>query len=151
MLLGTRSDWQSHLRLANSELGFTGVRGHGLLDDDMSVMPNQVRLRTPPHDPLQFNTRAGCQTSDQPAGVLRAQWGSQAGTDWGGDPNAGKYEFFNVDQVLAAGGAILSPPHSAVQANARGPAEVDSAPAVPVHDARSTISWSRSGSSRWLS
>jgi xylan 1,4-beta-xylosidase len=41
LLLGTRQDWQEHLRLANSELGFTGVRGHGLLDDDMSVLPGE--------------------------------------------------------------------------------------------------------------
>ena len=41
MLLGTRADWREHLRLAHDELGFTGVRGHGLLDDDMSVMPGQ--------------------------------------------------------------------------------------------------------------
>eukprot|EP01052_Picozoa_sp_SAG31_P024173 SAG31_NODE_2039_length_6594_cov_7.103926_4_plen_621_part_00 len=41
LLLGTRSDWQSHLKLARDELGFTGVRGHGILDDDMSVLPGE--------------------------------------------------------------------------------------------------------------
>jgi xylan 1,4-beta-xylosidase len=41
LLLGTRSDWQGHLKLAHDELGFTGVRGHGLLDDDMSVLPGE--------------------------------------------------------------------------------------------------------------
>jgi hypothetical protein len=41
MALGARRDWQEHLKLARDELGFVGVRGHGLLDDDMSVMPNQ--------------------------------------------------------------------------------------------------------------
>eukprot|EP00928_Gymnodinium_smaydae_P066544 TRINITY_DN49537_c0_g1_i1.p1 TRINITY_DN49537_c0_g1~~TRINITY_DN49537_c0_g1_i1.p1 ORF type:complete len:532 (-),score=72.86 TRINITY_DN49537_c0_g1_i1:69-1664(-) len=41
MLLGTREDWRNHLRLAVKELGFTGVRGHGLLDDDMSVLPRK--------------------------------------------------------------------------------------------------------------
>lgn len=41
MLLGTRSDWRQHLTLANSELGFTGIRGHGLLDDDMSTLPRK--------------------------------------------------------------------------------------------------------------
>mmetsp|Transcript_172967 Transcript_172967/g.420741 ORF Transcript_172967/g.420741 Transcript_172967/m.420741 type:complete len:557 (-) Transcript_172967:11-1681(-) len=41
MLLGTRSDWQQHLIKARDELGFVGVRGHGLLDDDMSVMPKK--------------------------------------------------------------------------------------------------------------
>lgn len=40
MLLGTRADWRAHLKLAVDELGFTGIRGHGLLDDDMSVTPN---------------------------------------------------------------------------------------------------------------
>ena len=35
LLLGTRRDWQDHLRLAHAELGFTGIRGHGLLDDDV--------------------------------------------------------------------------------------------------------------------
>merc|ERR1712137_1282328 len=41
MLLGTRSDWQAHLKRAKDELGFVGIRGHGLLDDDMSVMPRK--------------------------------------------------------------------------------------------------------------
>ena len=41
LLLGTRQDWQDHLRLAHAELGFTGIRGHGLLDDDMSVLPGE--------------------------------------------------------------------------------------------------------------
>ena len=27
MLLGTRVDWQRHLKLAHDELGFTGIRG----------------------------------------------------------------------------------------------------------------------------
>lgn len=39
MLLGTREDWRRHLKLAVDELGFTGIRGHGLFDDDMSVHP----------------------------------------------------------------------------------------------------------------
>ena len=39
MLLGTRADWQAHLKLAHDELGFQGIRGHGLLDDDMSTAP----------------------------------------------------------------------------------------------------------------
>ena len=38
MLLGTRSDWQAHLLRVHDELGFTAVRGHGILDDDMSVI-----------------------------------------------------------------------------------------------------------------
>eukprot|EP00927_Polykrikos_kofoidii_P017021 TRINITY_DN17727_c0_g1_i1.p1 TRINITY_DN17727_c0_g1~~TRINITY_DN17727_c0_g1_i1.p1 ORF type:complete len:549 (-),score=139.24 TRINITY_DN17727_c0_g1_i1:228-1874(-) len=41
MLLATRADWQHHLVRARDELGFTGIRGHGLLDDDMSVMPRK--------------------------------------------------------------------------------------------------------------
>lgn len=41
MLLGTRADWQQHLLKARDELGFTGIRGHGLLDDDMSVVPQK--------------------------------------------------------------------------------------------------------------
>ena len=36
-LLGTRADWQEHMRLAVAELGMSGVRMHGVLDDDMSV------------------------------------------------------------------------------------------------------------------
>lgn len=38
MLLGTRADWRSHMQKARNELGFTRVRGHGILDDDMSVI-----------------------------------------------------------------------------------------------------------------
>lgn len=41
MLLGTREDWRAHLKLAVDELGFRGIRGHGLLDDDMSVLPRR--------------------------------------------------------------------------------------------------------------
>lgn len=41
MLLGTRADWQQHLLKARDELGIMGIRGHGLLDDDMSVMPRK--------------------------------------------------------------------------------------------------------------
>lgn len=39
LLLGTRQDWRTHLRLARDELGMQGIRGHGLFDDDMSVVP----------------------------------------------------------------------------------------------------------------
>jgi len=39
MLLATRADYQAHLRRARRELGFVGIRGHGILDDDMSVVP----------------------------------------------------------------------------------------------------------------
>ena len=42
MLLGTRSDWRTHLKLAHDECGFTGIRGHGLFDDDMSVVPRKA-------------------------------------------------------------------------------------------------------------
>ena len=42
MLLGTRSDWRAHLKLAHDECGFTGIRGHGLFDDDMSVVPRKA-------------------------------------------------------------------------------------------------------------
>lgn len=38
MLLGTRSDWRAHMQKVRNELGFVGVRGHGILDDDMSVI-----------------------------------------------------------------------------------------------------------------
>jgi hypothetical protein len=38
MLLGTRADWRQHMLRVRDELGFTGVRGHGILDDDMSVI-----------------------------------------------------------------------------------------------------------------
>mmetsp|Transcript_44985 Transcript_44985/g.106848 ORF Transcript_44985/g.106848 Transcript_44985/m.106848 type:complete len:629 (+) Transcript_44985:110-1996(+) len=41
MLLATRADYQAHLTRARQELGFTGVRGHGILDDDMSVVPRK--------------------------------------------------------------------------------------------------------------
>eukprot|EP00930_Biecheleria_cincta_P000834 TRINITY_DN102029_c0_g1_i1.p1 TRINITY_DN102029_c0_g1~~TRINITY_DN102029_c0_g1_i1.p1 ORF type:complete len:559 (-),score=74.99 TRINITY_DN102029_c0_g1_i1:216-1892(-) len=41
MLLGTREDWRTHLKLAVNELGIRGIRGHGLLDDDMSVLPRR--------------------------------------------------------------------------------------------------------------
>ena len=51
MLLGTRADWRAHLKLAHDELGFTGIRGHGLLDDDMSVVSGPKRRGV---YPLQF-------------------------------------------------------------------------------------------------
>ena len=35
--LGTRVDWRSHLAQAHADLGISGVRMHGFLDDDMSV------------------------------------------------------------------------------------------------------------------
>ena len=37
-LLATRADWQAQLKRAVAEIGLRGVRMHGLLDDDMSVM-----------------------------------------------------------------------------------------------------------------
>lgn len=37
--LGARVDWRAHLTQAHAELGLTGVRMHGWLDDDMSVAP----------------------------------------------------------------------------------------------------------------
>ena len=36
--LTLRLDWQAHLKLATEQLGLTGVRHHGLLDDDMGVV-----------------------------------------------------------------------------------------------------------------
>lgn len=36
--MGTRADWQAQLRLAVAELGLQGLRMHGVLDDDMSVV-----------------------------------------------------------------------------------------------------------------
>lgn len=36
--LTLRSDWQAHLKLATEQLGLSGVRHHGLLDDDMGVV-----------------------------------------------------------------------------------------------------------------
>jgi len=36
--MGTRADWQGQLRLAVAELGLQGLRMHGVLDDDMSVV-----------------------------------------------------------------------------------------------------------------
>jgi len=39
MLLGTRVDWREHLSQARDDLGFDGIRGHGIFDDDMSTMP----------------------------------------------------------------------------------------------------------------
>lgn len=37
--LGTRVDWREHMQKAVHDLGITGVRMHGWLDDDMSVAP----------------------------------------------------------------------------------------------------------------
>ena len=37
--LGARVDWRAHAKRAVDELGFTGFRMHGWLDDDMSVAP----------------------------------------------------------------------------------------------------------------
>ena len=42
--LGTRTDWRAALAQARADLGITGLRMHGWLDDDMSVAPNP----TPP-------------------------------------------------------------------------------------------------------
>eukprot|EP00051_Salpingoeca_urceolata_P030108 m.8131 g.8131 ORF g.8131 m.8131 type:complete len:562 (+) comp3142_c0_seq2:333-2018(+) len=39
MLLGTRADWREHLKQAHDDLGFEAIRGHGIFDDDMSVLP----------------------------------------------------------------------------------------------------------------
>ncbi len=44
MLLGTRADWRTHLKLAHDELGMKRIRGHGLLDDDMSVVTGNARV-----------------------------------------------------------------------------------------------------------
>ncbi|KAL9642769.1 hypothetical protein ABK040_009844 [Willaertia magna] len=33
-----RADWRKQLKIAQEELGFTGIRFHGILDDDMSVV-----------------------------------------------------------------------------------------------------------------
>ena len=40
-LMGTRADWQTHLQLAVDELGLRGLRMHGVLDDDMSVVTDK--------------------------------------------------------------------------------------------------------------
>ena len=69
MLLGTRADWQSQLALAVNELGFGAIRGHGLLDDDMGVLPAKGRLefynvdqaRTRTHAHTYAHTRATMQ------------------------------------------------------------------------------------------
>ena len=37
MSLTLREDWRGHLRMARRDLGVRRIRGHGLLDDDMSV------------------------------------------------------------------------------------------------------------------
>lgn len=54
MLLGTRADWRHHLKLAADELGFQAIRGHGLLDDDMSGKP---RIDAAPPDRHPTNAR----------------------------------------------------------------------------------------------
>ena len=37
--LTLRKDWRDHLVRAVTDLGLTGVRHHGLLDDDMAAVP----------------------------------------------------------------------------------------------------------------
>ena len=37
--LSLRDDWRNHLSKARSELGLSGVRYHGLFDDDLAVVP----------------------------------------------------------------------------------------------------------------
>ena len=37
-LLGLRKDWQAQLAAVNRDTGITGVRFHGLFDDDMNVL-----------------------------------------------------------------------------------------------------------------
>ena len=37
MSLTLREDWRTHIRMAAKDLGVKRIRGHGLLDDDMSV------------------------------------------------------------------------------------------------------------------
>ena len=37
MSLTAREDWRTHIRMAARDLGVKHIRGHGLLDDDMSV------------------------------------------------------------------------------------------------------------------
>eukprot|EP01079_Euglenida_sp_SAG-EU17-18_P005073 gene5073-5176_t len=36
--LGLRQDWRQHIKKVHDELGFTGVRFHGLFDDDMTIV-----------------------------------------------------------------------------------------------------------------
>ena len=90
MLLGTRADWRAHLKLARDELGIEGIRGHGLFDDDMSVVPRLgqlpefynvdqvldflVELGLKPVVELSFMPKAlaKCQESDQSGGKLPA-------------------------------------------------------------------------------
>ena len=40
--LTLRSDWRKHLTQAVGDLGLTGVRYHGLFDDDMAVVPGPM-------------------------------------------------------------------------------------------------------------
>ena len=90
MLLGTRADWRAHLKLARDELGIEGIRGHGLFDDDMSVVPRLgqlpefynvdqvldflVELGLKPVVELSFMPKAlaKCEESDQSGGKLPA-------------------------------------------------------------------------------
>ena len=37
-VIALREDWRSQLRRVHAELGFSHVRFHGLLDDDMSIL-----------------------------------------------------------------------------------------------------------------
>ena len=74
MLLGTRADWQSQLALAVNELGFGAIRGHGLLDDDMGVLPAKGRLEFYNVDQARTRTRTHARThaSDRAANGARS-------------------------------------------------------------------------------
>ena len=77
--LATRADWQKQLRRSVAELGLRGVRMHGWLDDDMSVVPT-----------------SGTCGSASDRGLCALDCSSRGATR----PPLLRYRFFNVDTVL---------------------------------------------------
>ena len=76
--LATRADWQKQLRRSVGELGLRGVRMHGWLDDDMSVVPTSGTCGSTSH-----------------RGLCALDCSSR-----GARPPLLRYRFFNVDTVL---------------------------------------------------
>jgi xylan 1,4-beta-xylosidase len=81
MLLGTRVDWRTHLKLAKDECGFKRIRGHGLLDDDMSVVTGRR------------SADADVAADGSAALATNVNNGERSGDHW-------RFQFYNVDQVF---------------------------------------------------
>ena len=77
--LTLRSDWREHLRQAVTDLGLSGVRYHGLFDDDMGVITapgvyNWSSIDSTWDFLLSLNVRPIVELSFMPAFVANCSW-----------------------------------------------------------------------------